>query len=204
MSSVDDAPRRVRMDPLERRRQILRVAACLFEERPYSEVSISDIANEAGIARGLLHHYFGSKRDLYLEIVRLSAQAPLVDTPPEALGTPEAWAMLVDTFLAAIERNPTRWLNSVNVGGAGGDDEVAAILDETREILAEQTLRAIGLDARVDDPVVRALMRAWGGFVQELVSEWVGRGRIDRERTRRAMLATLPLLVEQVLPQLDD
>jgi hypothetical protein len=36
--------------------------------------------------------------------------------------------------------------------------------------------------------------------VQELTVEWVGRGRIDRERVRRAMLATLPLLVGQVLP----
>lgn len=192
------------MDPEARRGQIMRVAARLFEERPYSEVSISDIATEANIARGLLHHYFGSKRELYLEIVRMSVQTPLVDTPPEALGTAETWATAVDGFLSAIERNPTRWVNSVKVGGAETDDEVAAILDETREIIADQTLLAIGLGNRADEPVVRALLRAWGGFVQELTVEWVGRGRIDRDRARRAMLATLPLLVEQVLPLLDD
>jgi AcrR family transcriptional regulator len=200
----DDGPRRTRMDPEARRGQIMRVAARLFEERPYSEVSISDIAAEANIARGLLHHYFGSKRELYLEIVRMSVQTPLVDTPPEALGTAETWATAVDSFLSAIERNPTRWVNSVKVGGAETDDEVAAILDETREIIADQTLLAIGLGTRADEPVVRALLRAWGGFVQELTVEWVGRGRIDRDRARRAMLATLPLLVEQVLPLLDD
>lgn len=204
MSSVGDAPRRVRMDPDERRDQIVRVAARLFGERPYSEVSISDIAAEAGIARGLLHHYFGSKRDLYLEVVRASARAPLDDEPPEALGTPQAWSTVVDSFLASIERNPTRWLNSVNVGGAERDDEVAAILDETREILADQTLLAIGLGDRADEPVVRAFVRAWGGFVQELTVEWVGRHRIDRDRARRAMLATLPILVEHVLPLIDE
>ncbi|BAN00548.1 TetR/AcrR family transcriptional regulator [Ilumatobacter coccineus] len=204
MTIDDDGPRRTRMDPEARRGQIMRVAARLFEERPYSEVSISDIATEANIARGLLHHYFGSKRELYLEIVRMSVQTPLVDTPPEALGTAETWATAVDSFLSAIERNPTRWVNSVKVGGAETDDEVAAILDETREIIADQTLLAIGLGTRADEPVVRALLRAWGGFVQELTVEWVGRGRIDRDRARRAMLATLPLLVEQVLPLLDD
>lgn len=190
------------MDPDARRDQILRVAARLFGERPYSEVSISDIANEAGIARGLLHHYFGSKRELYLEVVRASAQAPLGQEP--VLGTTQAWTTAVDSFLAAIEHNPARWLNAVNVGGAERDDEVAAILDETREILADQTLVAIGLEGRAGDPVVRAFVRAWGGFVQELTVEWVGRQRIDRDRVRRTMLATLPLLVERVLPLLDE
>lgn len=190
------------MDPDARRDQILRVSARLFGERPYSEVSISDIATEAGIARGLLHHYFGSKRELYLEVVRASAQAPLAQEP--LLGTTQAWTTAVDSFLAAIEHNPTRWLNAVNVGGAERDDEVTAILDETREILADQTLVAIGLEGRADDPVVRAFVRAWGGFVQELTVEWVGRQRIDRDRVRRTMLATLPLLVERVLPLLDE
>lgn len=192
------------MDPDARRDQILRVAARLFGERPYSEVSISDIASAAGIARGLLHHYFGSKRDLYLEVVRVFARAPLDSAPPEALGTPQAWATLVDSFLDAIERNPTRWLNSVNAGGPERDDEIAAILDETREILADQTLLAIGLSGRSDEPLVRAFIRAWGGFVQELTVEWVSRNRIDRSQVRTVMLATLPLLIAEVLPRLDE
>lgn len=192
------------MDPDARRDQILRVAARLFGERPYSEVSISDIASAAGIARGLLHHYFGSKRDLYLEVVRVFARAPLDSAPPEALGTPQAWATLVDSFLDAIDRNPTRWLNSVNAGGPERDDEIAAILDETREILADQTLLAIGLSGRSDEPLVRAFIRAWGGFVQELTVEWVSRNRIDRSQVRTVMLATLPLLIAEVLPRLDE
>jgi AcrR family transcriptional regulator len=192
------------MDPDARRDQILRVAARLFGERPYSEVSISDITGAAGIARGLLHHYFGSKRDLYLEVVRVFARAPLDSAPPEALGTPQAWATLVDSFLDAIERNPTRWLNSVNAGGPERDDEVAAILDETREILADQTLLAIGLSGRSDEPLVRAFIRAWGGFVQELTVEWVSRHRIDRNQVRTVMLATLPLLIAEVLPRLEE
>ena len=204
MSPVGDAPRRVRMDPDARRDQILRAAARLFSQRPYSDVSISDIAGEAGIARGLLHHYFGSKRELYLEVVRIAARAPLGSQPPEALGTAQAWTTVVESFLGAIERNPAQWLSSVNVGGPERDDEVAAILDEVREILADQTLVAIGLADRADDPAVRAFVRAWGGFVQELTVEWIGRNRIDREKVRRAMLATLPLLVEHVLPLISE
>jgi AcrR family transcriptional regulator len=163
-------------------------------------VSISDIATEAGTARGLLHHYFGSKRELYLEVVRVAARSPLASQPPEALGTAQAWTAAVDGFLDAVERNPTQWLNAANAVGPERDDEVAAILDEAREILADQTLVVIGLADRAGDPAVRAFARAWGGFVQELTVQWAGRGRIDKQRVRRAMLATLPLLVERVLP----
>jgi len=151
-----------------------------------------------------MHHYFGSKRELYLEVVRLSAQAPRLPHPDDSLDVEQAWTSAVDGFLGMIARNPTLWLNAVTVGGAERDDEVAAILDEAREILADQTLVAIGLDGRREDPVVRAFVRAWGGFVQELTVEWVGRGRIDEQRVRTAMVATLPILVEQVLPLLDD
>jgi AcrR family transcriptional regulator len=204
MSATDLSPRRVRMDRADRRRQILRVAARLFSERPYSEVSVNDIAGEAGIARGLMHHYFGSKRELYLEVVRMSARAPRLPAPDDSLGVEQVWTSAVDGFLGIIARNPTLWLNAVTVGGAERDDEVAAILDEAREILADQTLVAIGLEGRADDPVVRAFIRAWGGFVQELTVEWIGRRRIDEERVRTAMVATLPILIEQVLPLLGD
>ncbi|WP_162941983.1 TetR/AcrR family transcriptional regulator [Desertimonas flava] len=203
MSTVEDAPRRLRMDPDARRDQILRVAARLFADRPYSDVSISDIAGAAGVARGLLHHYFGSKRELYLEVVRVAARAPLGTRSPDTLGTPEAWATVVDSFISAVEHNPDRWLSAVNAGAPESDDDVAAILDEAREILADQTLVAIGLGHRAADSAVRAFVRAWGGFVQELTIEWVGRHRIDRERVRRTMLATLPILVAQVLPVID-
>jgi len=197
-----------RMEREERREQILRVATRLFALRPYSEVSVNDIAAHAGIARGLLHHYFGSKRELYLEVVRTATQVSDVSmevAPGRAADGPagDVWSAAVDGFLGAIERNPDVWLNAVNVGGAERDDEVAAILDETREILSDQTLAAIGLADRADDPVVRAFMRAWGGFVQELTVEWVGRERIDLERVRTTMIATLPILVDQVLPLID-
>lgn len=193
------------MDRDERRVQILHVAADLFGERPYSEVSVNDIAEAAGVARGLMHHYFGSKRELYLEVVRLSARLPRVQVPAgDDASADELWPRAVDGFLGMIGKNPDLWLASVTVGGAERDDEVAAILDEAREILADQTLVAIGLDHRAEDPVVRAFVRAWGGFVQELTIEWLGRQRLDESRVRAAMVATLPILVEQVLPILDE
>ncbi|MGA2927292.1 MAG: helix-turn-helix domain-containing protein, partial [Solirubrobacteraceae bacterium] len=64
------APRPARWQRLEhdqRRSQILACARELFSQRTFTAVSMSEIARDAGVARGLLHHYFGSKRELYLE-----------------------------------------------------------------------------------------------------------------------------------------
>jgi AcrR family transcriptional regulator len=61
---------RRRLEPDERREQILRCAIRLFGERPYANVSTTEITAEAGVARGLVNHYFGTKRELYLVVVR--------------------------------------------------------------------------------------------------------------------------------------
>ena len=51
----------------------------LFGDRPYSLVSTTEIAREAGLARGLLNHYFGTKRDLYVAVVRRLVRLPDFD-----------------------------------------------------------------------------------------------------------------------------
>lgn len=204
MAEAPQARKRVRMDYEERRTLILEAAERLFRQRPYSGVSISDIAEEAGVAKGLLHHYFASKRELYLEVVRTVAGMLSVPAPDQELDATRGWERSIEGFLGLIRERPDLWLSSVTVGGAESDDEVASILDEGKEVLADQTIRAFGLVDRADDPVVRALVRAYGGFVQELTVEWLGRGRLDQRQVRDAMVATLPLLLEQVLPLLEE
>lgn len=205
MTSLGGPPRpRVRMEPDERRRQILRAAARLFRKRPYSEVSVTDIAESAGVAKGLLHHYFGSKRELYLEVVRQVATVPSVPVPASAAegDLEEAWTRGVDGFLSLVAQNRELWLASVTVGGAERDDEVASILDDGKEVLADQTISALRLDDQRDDPVLRALVRGYGGFVQELTVEWLQRKRLTEQQVRDAMVAALPLLLDQVLPRM--
>ena len=63
-------PTPARLPPQERREQILQSAIRLFEERPHTSVSTAEIAAEAGVARPLIHHYFGTRRDLYIEVLR--------------------------------------------------------------------------------------------------------------------------------------
>lgn len=58
----------------ERRRTILMTALTLFVERGYNETKIADIAAAVPMSMGLMFHYFESKEDLLLELVRMGAE----------------------------------------------------------------------------------------------------------------------------------
>ena len=58
-----------RLDATQRREQLLDVANDLFAERGYEEVSVEDIARSAGVTRGLVHHYFGGRKDVYIALL---------------------------------------------------------------------------------------------------------------------------------------
>src|ERR1043166_8797008 len=62
--------RRIRLETDERRAQLLALARKAFSESSYDEVSIDDLAREAKISKGLLYHYFPTKRDLYVAGLR--------------------------------------------------------------------------------------------------------------------------------------
>jgi AcrR family transcriptional regulator len=62
-------PTRTRLAPAERRSQILDTANILFAERGYDAVTIDDIAKEAGVTRGLVHHYFGGRTEVYVALL---------------------------------------------------------------------------------------------------------------------------------------
>jgi AcrR family transcriptional regulator len=49
------------MSKVDRRRQILDAAVRVFAQRGFTQCRVSDIAEEAGVAYGLVYHYFGSK-----------------------------------------------------------------------------------------------------------------------------------------------
>jgi AcrR family transcriptional regulator len=71
---------RVRLDNDARRAQLLELGAKIFSEKTYDEVSIDDLARAAGISKGLLYHYYPTKRDLYLAGLRQTAVELLART----------------------------------------------------------------------------------------------------------------------------
>ena len=75
------APRK-RLDREQRRTQLLDIGAQLFADRSYEDVWIEEVAEIAGVSRGLMYHYFPTKRDFFAAIVERESQHLLEVTAP--------------------------------------------------------------------------------------------------------------------------
>src|ERR1700751_773430 len=58
-------PAYTRLENDERRRRLLQLGADVFTRYAYDEISMAQIAREAGISKALLYHYFPSKQDFF-------------------------------------------------------------------------------------------------------------------------------------------
>jgi AcrR family transcriptional regulator len=197
------SPRWQRLEHDERRAQILGCARRLFSERPYASVSTSDIAREAGVARGLLHHYFGTKRELYLEVVRALVRMPSNPVPLQSPGRGLEVVIeeSVERWLEMLERNRGTWLAAIGARGLGRDPEVESILDQAREQAADRLIEALQTyEAAQAPPELRALIRAYSGFAEAASVEWLERGRLTRAQTRALLVEGFLTIVRDVLP----
>ncbi|WP_433043767.1 TetR/AcrR family transcriptional regulator [Dactylosporangium sp. CS-033363] len=186
------AERGRRLEPDKRRAQILSCAVRLFGSGPYAAVSTSDIAAAAGVARGLINHYFGTKRDLYIEAVRVLVTIPAVaveQLPDGDLRTRVDAS--VTWFLDVVSRHSSSWLAAVDAG----DPDVRRVLAEADEVAAASILTALGL---ADTGAHRAIMRAYCGLAKATAREWLERDALDRDRAHAVLATTLTSLVREV------
>jgi AcrR family transcriptional regulator len=187
-----------RLEPDARREQLLECATRLFGERPYADVSTTDIAEAAGIARGLLNHYFGTKRDLYLEVVRRLVAVPPVDGFLLSGSLRSRIDAGVGWFLDAVGPHGRTFLAVTGAGGLGDDPDVEAILAEADDLGARRVLEVVGLDPADDRS--RAVLRAYGGLAKAAVREWQRSGALSRDDVHLLLSRALYTIVRDVLP----
>ncbi len=201
------APRWTRLEHNERRAQILACARRLFSERHFEAVSTTEIARAAGVARGLIHHYFGTKRDLYLEAVRSMVSMPLQPVPTEVDGRDpeELLGEGVDRWLEMLSRNRETWIAARGAQGFGRDADVEAILEEARESAVDQVIAA--LRPREDPaaaPELRAVARAYAGLAEATSLEWLQHGRLTRDQARALLYEGFIAIFRQVLEAVEQ
>ena len=184
---------RSRLSVDERRTQLLDLGRRLFNARPYDAISIDEIAAAAGISKGLLYHYFPSKRHFYVEVVRVGAEhvQRVTAVRPELAPAAQLRAS-IDSFLTYVEKNAAAYGHLLR-SGVGTDPEASAIVEGTRRAMVDQVLRSIGLaDGR---PLVRLVIRGWVGFSEGVTLEWADR----RDVPRRDVLKLLAAAFETTL-----
>ena len=72
--------------PLEKRNSILQAGISEFSRKSFPDASTDEITRQAGISKGLLFHYFGSKKVFYLACLRTALDRLIAKTPDAKQG----------------------------------------------------------------------------------------------------------------------
>lgn len=197
-------PRARRLEPDARREAILGCAVRLFGERLYADVSTTELAEAAGVTRGLIHHYFGTKRGLYLEVVRAMVLVPNID---DAISTTasitDRVGRSVDWFLDTVAGHGRTYVAVTGPEGIAGDPEVERILSNADDIAARKILQGVGFGTdNTEQSPERAALRAYCQLAKGAVHEWLRSQSITRAQAHLLLTEALVAIVDSVLPEL--
>jgi AcrR family transcriptional regulator len=194
---------RTRLSPAERREQLLDLGVRLLASRSLDELSIDLLAEEAGISRGLLYHYFGNKIAFHEAVVRHAADSLIAQTAPPAGGEPlDRLLVSVAAYVDYVTANFEGYVSLVK-GAAGGNETLRGIYEEVREVLSERIFTEDAQGELVPDtPRNRLIVRGWSAMCEELVIAWrTEPGDVTRDDLLAIITGALPALVDAVPSQ---
>jgi AcrR family transcriptional regulator len=185
------AGRRSRLTADDRRRQLVGIGLSKLVDTPISDLSVDEVAAEAGISRGLLFHYFPTKRDFYLACVAAAGRRILRNTDPDPSEDPEGQVReTVRLFVAQIERRRPFYLSLVR-GTGGGDVDVAEIVDTIRAGLTDRVVAALALS-----PAETPVVHGWWAYVEDRAIAWSAPSRSGDDAADSAARESLESLVD--------
>ncbi|MFG3586475.1 TetR family transcriptional regulator [Streptomyces sp. NPDC047990] len=140
------------------RDRILDAAREEFSERGYEKTSVRGIAKAAGVDSALVHHYFGTKEQVFEAAVEvafapaLAAPTAVEDGPLDGIGE------RLTRFIFGVWENPaTRAPLLAIIRSAVNNDTAAAVF---RRLIAAQLLRRIAQRVDLPDAEIRAELAA--------------------------------------------
>ncbi|MFD0273544.1 TetR/AcrR family transcriptional regulator [Kitasatospora sp. NPDC127111] len=184
----------------DRERQVLAAATAEFGRHGFEATTMAAIAGRVGVTKPLLHHYFGSKQDLYracldpvgdrlLDAIRTAMAEPGAGAPSTPLrvlhalftaldGQREAWFVLYDTTLPAdseAARRAAHYRDAIDDLAALGTADLLHAAGPTGPLnAASLDGDALDADAPAADALdADALKHAWRGLCTALVRWWI-------------------------------
>ena len=189
-----DAVKRTRLDPAQRRAQLIDLGARMLAERPLEQISVEDIADQAGVSRGLLFHYFASKNEFHLAIVRHSSEQMLQRTEPSESDDPMlTLRSVLASYVDYVTENRNTYVSLLR-GTASGDPQMREVFEQTRDIMAKRTLDQLPKIGLTRTPQVELAVRGWIAFVEEATISWLRAPAITREELIDLTVQSLPAL----------
>jgi TetR/AcrR family transcriptional regulator len=114
---------------------ILRAAAAEFSDRGYDAAGVDRIAARARVNKAMIYYHFGSKRALYLEILRDMFRAvgartsAIVEAPGTALEKLDAWIATLVEEASARPWFPSIMLHEIAAGAPHLDPDTLRMMD---------------------------------------------------------------------------
>ncbi|MEU2829631.1 TetR family transcriptional regulator [Streptomyces lavendulae] len=129
----------------------------VFAERGYDKTSVRGVAKVAGVDPALVHHYFGSKDDLFAAAIEVSMEPALV--VPAIVGDgPEGIGERLARYFLGIWENPVSRAPLLAVIRSALTHEAAAKV--LRGLILRRVLERVAADLDVPDPTLRAELAA--------------------------------------------
>ncbi|CBH47549.1 TetR family transcriptional regulator [Rhodococcus hoagii] len=187
-----DAVKRVRLSPEERRAQLIDLGVRMLADRPLEQISVEDIADQAGVSRGLLFHYFASKHDFHVAIVRHSSAEMLARTAPNLeLPVIDMLRDVMAAYVDYVSENRDTYVSLLR-GTASGDPAMREVFESTRAEMARRVVEQLPSLGIEPDARIALSVRGWIAFVEEATITWLRGPEIPRDELIELLVTALP------------
>ncbi|TJZ42723.1 TetR/AcrR family transcriptional regulator [Streptomyces piniterrae] len=139
------------------RERILAAARTEFAERGYDKTSVRQIAKAAGVDPALVHHYFGTKEQVFGAAIELSF-APALTMPEVIASGGEAVGERMARFMFGVWENPVSRQPLLAIMRSALTNETAAAV--LRGLIERRLLQRVAGEVHVPDPEFRVQLAA--------------------------------------------
>jgi AcrR family transcriptional regulator len=139
------------------------------------------VAQEAGVSRGLVYHYFPNKSDFFSAIVRHGMRHAFEVTAPDQTLPPEKWLRDgVERLVDFVEVNANAF-RAVFAGRHSVDEDVRAAIKENRDAQVDRICALLSPNEPASE-TVRMAVEGWIAMLDAMLLEWIDGRAIERER----------------------
>ncbi|MGA9490624.1 MAG: TetR/AcrR family transcriptional regulator [Mycobacterium sp.] len=171
---------RRRLQPEQRREQLLDTAAAMFAEMPYDDVMVHEIAANAGVSRALIYNYFPSKRELYVAVFQRASNGFLARVSrDQQLPLAEQLATALEAHIQSLLDHPFEAV-TINRITSSDDPAIQAIVTEELNVVGRRLVDQLVAQGRPRG-AGEILVEGWLAFVRAACVKWIYSQNISRQ-----------------------
>ncbi|MEA2492818.1 MAG: hypothetical protein QOJ29_729 [Thermoleophilaceae bacterium] len=182
-----------RLEVDERRAQLLEVGTELFSKHSFEELSMAEIAREAGISKALLYHYFPSKEEFFkAALAEAAGELARRTAPDESLAPVEQLRASTRAFVAWIGERGSAYMKLLQ--SVGAVPELRETMTGVRDFTSARILDGLVPEAK-QTPAKRAAVRGWLWLMDGVLLDWIEHNDRDADAVADSLVDSLLALL---------